>query len=207
MQVGEYWLLALGFSAQALFFARTLVQWLVSERAGKVISPVIYWQLSLWGSVLMQAYGYFREDLVIVLGQLIVYGVYLRNLAFMGKWKGLSLWIRATLICAPGILATVLLSNGSFSLETLWKNGDSNLFWTSWGMGGQLIFSMRFIYQWLYSERKKESVLPKGFWILSTVGAMLVLVYGIHRQDLVLLLSNALGMSIYVRNLVLLRRK
>jgi lipid-A-disaccharide synthase-like uncharacterized protein len=207
MQIGDYWLPALGFAAQMLFFARTLIQWMVSEKAGKVISPGIYWQLSLWGSILMQAYGYFREDLVIVFGQLLVYGVYLRNLGFMGKWKNLPLLLKGMLVSLPGILAISLFLTNSFSPETLWNNGDSNFFWTTWGMSGQLIFSMRFIYQWLYSERKKESVLPKGFWLLSTAGALLIMVYGLHRHDIVLILSNALGLTIYLRNLVLLRKE
>ena len=55
----------LGFLSQILFFARNIAQWFLSEKEGKVISPAIYWQISLAASVLMFIYGVLRNDFAI----------------------------------------------------------------------------------------------------------------------------------------------
>ncbi|MDR2910676.1 MAG: lipid-A-disaccharide synthase N-terminal domain-containing protein, partial [Bacteroidales bacterium] len=49
--MNNYFIYALGFTAQILFFIRTIIQWFKSEKEGKVISPVVYWQISLIASV------------------------------------------------------------------------------------------------------------------------------------------------------------
>ena len=68
------------------------------------------------------------------------------------------------------------------------------------GIVGQLVYTFRFIYQWVYSENKKKSSLPLGFWWLSLIGSAIVLVYAIYREDPVLLASHLGGSIIYVRN-------
>ena len=75
----QLWLV-LGFSAQALFSARFLVQWLASERAGKSVMPVTFWYFSIAGAVLLLAYALHRRDPVFSLGQGAGLAVYLRNL-------------------------------------------------------------------------------------------------------------------------------
>jgi len=77
------------------------------------------------------------------------------------------------------------------------------------GAIGQAIFLMRFVYQWLYSERKGESVLPLGFWVVSLVGSILILAYAILRRpvDAVLIVGNVFGTVVYARNIVLMRRE
>ena len=65
----------LGFIAQGLFSARILVQWIMSEKAGKVVSPTIFWVLSLIASYLFFIYGWLRNDFSIMLGQVIGYCV------------------------------------------------------------------------------------------------------------------------------------
>ena len=59
----------IGFLAQVFFSARILLQWILSERAKKVISPAIFWQLSIVGSYLLFVYGWLRDDFAIILGQ------------------------------------------------------------------------------------------------------------------------------------------
>ena len=74
-------------------------------------------------------------------------------------------------------------------------------------MIGQTVFMMRFLYQWLASERAKRSVIPVGFWYLSIAGGLMTLVYAIHREDPVFIFGQTTGLFIYLRNLVLLRRE
>ena len=69
------------------------------------------------------------------------------------------------------------------------------------GIVGQLVFTLRFVYQWWYSEQKKESPLPTGFWRLSALGALLIMTYAIYRMDPVLMVGHGSGLIIYLRNL------
>ncbi len=70
----------LGFFAQSLFGARTVVQWVQSERVGRVVSPTWFWIFSLCGSSLFLVYGLLRHDVVILFGQTISFYIYIRNL-------------------------------------------------------------------------------------------------------------------------------
>jgi lipid-A-disaccharide synthase-like uncharacterized protein len=74
------------------------------------------------------------------------------------------------------------------------------------GLAGQAIFGSRFFVQWLASERAKRSVIPLAFWHLSFFGGLLTLVYAIHIQEPVFILSQAGGLIIYGRNLALIYR-
>ena len=81
------WLVyGIGFLAQGFFSARILVQWILSERARKVLSPSVFWILSIAGSYLLCLYGVLRHDFAIVLGQFISYYIYLWNLKAKGIW-------------------------------------------------------------------------------------------------------------------------
>jgi lipid-A-disaccharide synthase-like uncharacterized protein len=66
---------------------------------------------------------------------------------------------------------------------------------------GQLMLNLRFIYQWYYSEQRKVSILPLGFWVISLTASVFVLIYGLYRRDPVLIVSQGLGMVAYVRNI------
>ena len=66
-----------------------------------------------------------------------------------------------------------------------------------------MVFISRFFYQWIYSENRKESVLPLGFWIISTVGSLMIFTYSISRLDPVLFAAHSLGLFIYTRNILL----
>lgn len=84
--MNTFWLV-LGFVAQALFSARFILQWIASERAGKSVMPVIFWYLSISGSVLLLAYAIYRRDPVFILGQSAGLIVYFRNLYLIGREK------------------------------------------------------------------------------------------------------------------------
>ncbi len=79
--------------------------------------------------------------------------------------------------------------------------------WLSVGFLGQAFFSMRFLVQWIASERRKESVIPLAFWFFSIGGGLTLLTYAIYRLDPVFILGQAAGLLVYSRNLYLIRRK
>lgn len=78
--------------------------------------------------------------------------------------------------------------------------------WVALGLVAQAIFFLRFLVQWIASERARQSVVPEVFWYLSLFGGLLLLVYSLHRKDPVFILGQSTGSAIYIRNLVLIRR-
>lgn len=75
------------------------------------------------------------------------------------------------------------------------------------GFGGQALFSMRFVVQWLASERAGRSVVPVLFWYFSIAGGLTLLAYAIYRADPVFIVGQGLGLFIYLRNLWLVLRE
>ena len=78
--------------------------------------------------------------------------------------------------------------------------------WLVVGFFGQFLFSMRFLIQWLTSEKQKKSVIPISFWYFSIGGAVVLLTYAIYRKDPVFILGQSVGLIIYTRNLILIAR-
>lgn len=66
---------------------------------------------------------------------------------------------------------------------------------------------MRFVVQWIASERAKQSVVPEIFWYFSLAGGLIVFVYAVHRQDLVFILGQGLGVFIYLRNIYFIHKR
>ncbi len=83
--------------------------------------------------------------------------------------------------------------------------GESG-FWIAVGLVGNAAFGLRFVVQWIASERAKRSVVPTSFWYLSLVGAAILLLYAIHRRDPIFTLAYLPNGFIYARNLILTRR-
>jgi lipid-A-disaccharide synthase-like uncharacterized protein len=79
--------------------------------------------------------------------------------------------------------------------------------WLVIGFAGQALFSMRFLIQWIKSEREKKSTIPLAFWYFSLAGGVSLLIYAIHRKDPVFILGQATGIFIYSRNLYLIFRE
>lgn len=79
--------------------------------------------------------------------------------------------------------------------------------WLGVGFLGQALFTSRFLVQWIVSERRGESVVPLAFWWFSLAGGLTLLSYAIWRQDPVFILGQATGLVVYVRNLILIRRR
>ena len=82
----------------------------------------------------------------------------------------------------------------------------TDLAWLIVGLFAQIMFSLRFILQWVSSEKEKRSVIPPAFWWFSLFGGLTLLAYGLHRREPVLILGQAMGVVIYARNIVLIHR-
>lgn len=78
--------------------------------------------------------------------------------------------------------------------------------WFAFGLGAQLVFTGRFLVQWIESERRGRSVIPVAFWILSLVGGVMTLIYGIARHDAIIILGQVLANFVYLRNLMLIAK-
>jgi lipid-A-disaccharide synthase-like uncharacterized protein len=77
----------------------------------------------------------------------------------------------------------------------------TDLIWIGLGFFAQFLFMMRFVVQWIASERAKRSVMPEVFWYFSIGGGVLLLAYSIYRVDPVYMFGQGLGLIIYLRNL------
>ena len=66
------------------------------------------------------------------------------------------------------------------------------------------MFSMRFLIQWIMSERARKSVMPITFWYFSLAGGIVLLAYAIYRRDPVFMLGQGTGLVVYSRNLWLI---
>ena len=82
---------------------------------------------------------------------------------------------------------------------------DAEDIWLAIGFIGQGLFAMRFVVQWIHSERRRESVVPLAFWYFSLAGGATLLTYAIYRLDPVFITGQSLGLLIYSRNLALIR--
>ena len=200
------WLIyTIGFSAQLLFSGRSILQWIISEKQKKVLTPVLFWQLSLIASFLLFMYGYLRNDFAIMLGQILTYFIYIRNMHLQNQWLKFPKMLRWFLYIFPFIILYIGYNNHVYDRAKLFQNDNIPLWLLLLGIIAQVIFTLRFVYQWFYSEKRKVSSLPLGFWFLSLFGSSLILIYAIFRKDPVLLLGHSLGIFLYVRNILILK--
>jgi lipid-A-disaccharide synthase-like uncharacterized protein len=93
---------------------------------------------------------------------------------------------------------------GNFLYEIFVTNFD---WWVILGFVAQLMFTGRFLVQWIASEKEGRSVIPIAFWFFSIAGGLLLLAYAIYRRDPVFILGQAFGVFVYVRNLYLIMRE
>ena len=84
---------------------------------------------------------------------------------------------------------------------------EAKSIWLAVGFVGQAFFTMRFVVQWLQSERLRRSVVPEAFWYFSLMGGATLLAYAIHLKDPVFIVGQAAGLFIYLRNLHLILRE
>jgi len=87
--------------------------------------------------------------------------------------------------------------------EVFWEKFD---FWLAFGLVAQLLFTARFLVQWISSERAGRSVIPIAFWFFSMGGGLMTLVYGVAKREPVIILGQSLATIIYIRNIMLIIR-
>ncbi|QNF34974.1 lipid-A-disaccharide synthase N-terminal domain-containing protein [Adhaeribacter swui] len=199
----NYLIFGIGLLAQLLFSARLLVQWVQSEKAGKVLSPGSFWTTSILASVLLMLYGALRNDVVIIGGQVISYFIYLRNLKLKNLWQDIPFVIRWLAILFPFISFAWLLFYDNHTWSNLMEHSKISGVLIAWGGLGQVIFTLRFVYQWYYSEKKNQSVIPNGFWLISLVGSLMIMSYAVFRLDPILFIGQIFGVVAYVRNFII----
>ncbi|MFA6770529.1 MAG: lipid-A-disaccharide synthase N-terminal domain-containing protein [Bacteroidales bacterium] len=203
MLATHFWIYAIGFTAQLFFSARILYQWIVTEKAKRVLSPPAFWILSILGSFLLFIYGLLRDDFAIILGQYIAYYIYLWNLNMQGVWKKIFPMLKLLLLLTPIVVTVIILRDLSAFNTIFFQNKEIPLWLLIFGSAGQVIFSLRFLYQFIYSASHKESTLPAGFWIMSLVGSSTIIAYAVFRLDPVLLLGQSFGFIAYIRNIII----
>jgi lipid-A-disaccharide synthase-like uncharacterized protein len=189
--MADWMVYAIGFIAQILFSSRMLVQWVLSEKSKKVITPRLFWQLSLLASFLLFVYGWLRNDFAIMLGQALTYFIYIRNIQLQGEWTKLPRAFRIFLWVFPLIIIVYGYNNNTYDLRQFFSNENIPIWLLLLGSMAQVIFTFRFVYQWIYSEKKNASSLP----------------FGIFRKDPVLFAGHSLGLIVYLRNLFILKNQ
>ena len=80
----------------------------------------------------------------------------------------------------------------------------TEIIWLAVGFGAQMMFSARFLVQWIASERLRKSIIPDAFWYFSFAGGALLLTYAIYRRDPVFILGQTFGLIVYSRNIYFL---
>jgi lipid-A-disaccharide synthase-like uncharacterized protein len=85
--------------------------------------------------------------------------------------------------------------------------GTREVLWIGIGFAGQFLFMMRFLWQWIQSERQQRSIIPIAFWYFSLAGGVTLFAYAVHRRDPVFITGQLLGLTVYTRNLLLIRRE
>jgi lipid-A-disaccharide synthase-like uncharacterized protein len=194
---------SIGFTAQILFFSRSFIQWIKTEKAKRIISPVIFWQISLVASIIMMLYGILRSDPAIIIGQLITFYIYIRNLQISKTWKKIPAYFRYPIPFIPPVFILILTLSPDFNSLNLFSEQNISPLLMIFGIIAQIIFTFRFVYQWIIAEKNKASILIPGFWFISLIGASLTIIYAIMRIDPVLFLSNLGGLIMYTRNLII----
>jgi lipid-A-disaccharide synthase-like uncharacterized protein len=96
----------------------------------------------------------------------------------------------------------------NFSNLAIWwaSISTTELVWLTIGFSAQAMFTMRFVIQWLASERARRSIVPETFWYFSFAGGLMLFIYAIYRMDPVFILGQGSGLFIYARNIVFIWR-
>lgn len=204
--MNPYLVFLIGIAAQILFSGRLLVQWIASERAKKVLSPTLFWQMSMAASFMLCVYGWLRNDFAIIAGQLISYYIYIWNLRAKKAWDTMPAVLRAVVSYLPVAAVCWFAIDWRETAEHLFQQENIPGWLIVFGTVGQFTFTLRFIYQWRYSARAGESLLPTTFWLISLLGSGMIIAYAIIRRDPVLILGQSTGFVVYLRNIMISRR-
>ena len=114
--------ISIGAIAQILFSSRLLLQWILSEKHKKILTPVLFWEFSLLASFLLFIYGYLRDDFAIMLGQTITYYIYIRNMQLQHQWEKFAKIFRLFIYVFPLLILLYGYNNGIYDRQKLFHN-------------------------------------------------------------------------------------
>ena len=196
------WVYVLGLCGMGIYGSRILIQWYISEKAGKVESPGIYWVLSSLGAVILYIYGWLRKDFSILFGESVGYYIYMWNIGVMGLYKKVPRIVVILQALFPVVILALIAKDFPSFTENFLHNEDVPLQLLLFGVLGQFTYEIRSVYQLVYSYRRNESVLPLGHWVLAVVGSVMIIAYGIIRHDWVLVIGQ-FAIVFSIRNIML----
>lgn len=110
-------------------------------------------------------------------------------------------------LVTPAVATDLAKARGNPIFRLLNITSWGSAAWVALGFVGQLAFSGRMLLQWFVSEKRKESVVTIGFWIMSLIGGAILFTYFVWRQDIVGVLGQSTGVIIYARNIRLHYKK
>ena len=196
------WVYLLGLMGMSIYGVRIVVQWYISEKSRRVESPGIYWIMSSIGAVILYIYGWLRKDFSIIFGESLSYYIYMWNISVMGLYKKVPKFIIVIQALFPVVIIALIAQDMPTFVDTFLRNEavPRDLLW--FGIMGQFIYEVRSVYQLIYSMKKKESVLPLGYWLMAVVGSLMIIVYGLIRHDWVLVIGQ-FAIVFSVRNIML----
>ena len=203
----------LGVPASVIFYGRFYVQWIVSEIRRKSVMPISFWYMSSVGSLMLLVYGVATTSALGTLSHCFNIAVNSRNLIHIWREKGkLSPALNAGVHI---FVVVVILASAGVTAWTWWHVYDrrsagpageiqKTAFWLGIGVLGQALFAMRFLVQWIATEKRKKSVVPTSFWWLSLVASALMCASFSREREWVYAVGIAATLFIYARNLWLI---
>ena len=196
------WVYLLGLMGMSVYGVRIVVQWYISEKSRRIESPGIYWIMSSIGAVILYIYGWLRKDFSIIFGESLSYYIYMWNISIMGLYKKVPKFIIVIQALFPVVIIALIAKDMPTFVDTFLRNEAVPLDLLWFGIMGQFIYEIRSVYQLIYSMKRKESVLPLGYWLMAVVGSLMIIVYGIIRHDWVLVIGQ-FAIVFSVRNIML----
>lgn len=196
------WVYLLGLMGMSIYGVRIVVQWYISEKSRKIESPGIYWIMSSIGAVILYIYGWLRKDFSIIFGESLSYYIYMWNISVMGLYKKVPKIVIVIQALFPIVIIALIAQDMPTFVSTFLKNDAVPPDLLTFGIMGQFIYEVRSVYQLIYSMKKKESVLPLGYWLMAVVGSLMIIAYGIIRHDWVLV-AGQFALVFSIRNIML----
>lgn len=189
---------AVGWVGQGCYFGRFLVQWLASERAGRIVVPMAFWWTSLAGSVFATVYAINERNLFFMAGPTVNFFIFARNIRLAHTGRPLGQGLLWSFALGIAVLATTAL--------VARIRPDDPPVWLLIGTCGAALWMIRFPLQWYLSELRARATLPPVFFWISFAGSLLLLLYSFRTGNPIFIAGMILGPFLYARSLWLTYR-
>lgn len=207
MSIAELALVIFGFAGQVLFFMRFIVQWLFTEKYKKSTVPLSFWYFSIVGSFMLLTYSVLIKDPIFIIGQSTGAIIYLRNISLIYKERGTRSHNFGFKMIIILLIYFAFVGVAAYFYPEIPRKDKVVYTGIIYGVGivAQTMFFMRFLVQWLVSEKNKKSTFPVLFWYFSMAGSILLLIYSVMVSDPVFIAGQSVGILIYLRNLYFIK--